>query len=119
MGLKELMQEANIDHISVIDIDVYLHEKGFLLEEGAPQLLDEKVAAVHVSTHGGDIHNQIRKSFEDRKWITRFDYIGNFYHCDGKVVDSLQFDRSCNKDTPWGSVYVRDGLLTFINPKFM
>jgi len=77
------------------------------------------VVAVHVSTHGGDIHEQISKSLELRNWIKRFDYYGNFYHCDGKVVNALQFDKSCNKETPWGSVYVRDGLLTFLNPKFV
>ncbi len=36
--------------------------------------------------------------------------------CDQTMVAALQQDRSCLTETKLGPVYVRDGLLSFLNP---
>jgi len=43
MGLEQIFEEGDIDHIDILDIDVYTAERGLLLEPGAAALLDEKV----------------------------------------------------------------------------
>jgi hypothetical protein len=63
------MEQSNIDHIDLLDIDVHLHEEGLLLDEpGIREFLDKNVVAVHANTHSADIQRRILDTFTTWKW---------------------------------------------------
>lgn len=122
-SLHDVVRAAgNASHIDFLDLDIQGAESDFFSGADTAALMNRVVAAVHVGTHAADTHKNLRGLFESWGWHMTMDY-GGIYHarmleCDSKVAQALQTDVSCLTESPWGPIYVRDGLLGFVNPAF-
>ena len=87
------------DRIDLIDMDIQREEMNVVAS--AIDILDRKVARLHIGTHGPAIEAGLRKLLGDHGWECRADY-------------------ECLKEneTRWGPVKFLDGLQSWVNPRF-
>ena len=113
--LLAIVRKTGIDHIDYLDSDIQGSE-GELFDH-APTLayLDAHVSALHIGTHTNAIHRQLDALFRARSgWVRYFGYgLGYGRDCEKTVVNSLQTDNACLTTTPYGRVYVRDGMISY------
>ena len=95
--LAELLEPH--DRVDLIDLDVQGAEADVLAS--AQTLVDQRVARVHIGTHGESIEADCRSLFQSLGW-TRL----NDYPCGGKQIP-----------TPHGPVDFGDGVQSWTNPK--
>lgn len=105
-----------VDHVDYLDVDVQHAELPFFLN--ASRALLARVVHVHVGTHTAEIHVRMRKFFsEELRWRKVLDLDFNSTRfCEDGLVNSRQTKRECWTQTPYGPLYVRDGLLGYVNP---
>ena len=129
--------------VDYLDFDIQGAELDVFTDQESLQTLNDKVRAVHVGTHSPSIHELIHAMMLDAGWVLELDLNHNprMVMCDSTVLPSpgasgvemgssgsadgngdgydwLQRDESCLTGTEQGPMYVRDGLLSFYNPKF-
>lgn len=119
-SLSELMAQAKVDHVDLLDLDVQGAESGFFARSNVLQQLNESVVHVHVGTHSASIHKELRAIFLDRlKWreVLNLPHSGTAH--DSTLRDSLQTNAAAWTRTNYGPVNVRDGMLGYVNPRFV
>ncbi len=115
--LLAIVNASGVDHINYLDADIQGAELAFFEHDPTLTWMDEHVNVVHIGTHSGAIHTRLDTMFQQRGWTRFFGYpLGYGKDCDSTVVNALQTDRACMTNTPYGLVYVRDGMLSFGNP---
>ena len=125
--------------IDYMDLDIQGHELSALLEGGLMPLLHARLKRIHIGTHSPQRHAQLKKAFLEAQWTLTIDYQWGYgeHTTDGVTVvagctkagmttvempgdqsiwDGLQQSPKCMQQTSFGPVYVRDGLLGFVNP---
>ena len=121
--LRDAMRAGNVSRIDFLDLDIQGSEDNFFSNAETRALMESAVVvAVHIGTHTEAIHAKLRQLFAgDWGWTTTMNFLINPHYatCDAMVVEALQTNASCNSHTPWGPVYIRDGLLGFVNPRFV
>lgn len=125
MTLTEVLAEHH--DVDYLDFDIQGAELDVFTDEESLQTLNAKVRAVHVGTHSPSIHEHVRAIMLGAGWVLELDLNHNprMVMCDATVLPSrddeydwLQRDETCLTGTEQGPMYVRDGLLSFYNPKF-
>ena len=125
LSLADVVAMAGGQPIDYLDLDVQSAELELLAAPGALELIREHVRRVQVGTHSTAIHNGIKDLLGgdggggERRggFILENELVYNARSsvCDQSVKASVQRDASCLTATPYGPVYVRDGLLAFTN----
>jgi len=115
-SLVHLMTEANVTHIDFLDLDIQGDELAHLTTPEARAFLDASVAHVHIGTHGEAKHRALRDMFTEMGWIKALD-LESSGPCDSTLVLSVQTNKACWTKTNFGPIYVRDGMLSFLNGK--
>jgi hypothetical protein len=121
--LMALAQKGGVDHINYLDVDIQHAEGDFFQGEPTLAWMDTHVAVVHIGTHSDAIHAVLKARFDERGWILFFayplGYHGGGLTCDNHLVNALQMRTECMTETPFGKVYIRDGMLSYGNPKLV
>jgi FkbM family methyltransferase len=93
--LSELLEP--LEHVDLIHCDVQGVEADVF--EEAADLVDARVARVHIGTHDASVEERLRHVFRGRGWTPVNDY-------------------ACGMDaeTPWGPMTFQDGVQTWTNP---
>ena len=125
ISLAEVVAMAGGQPIDYLDLDVQSAELELLAAPGALEVIRVHVRRVQVGTHSTAIHNGIKDLLGGGgggdggrgSFILENELVYNARSsvCDQSVKASVQRDASCLTATPYGPVYVRDGLLAFTN----
>lgn len=105
VSLKSLLRP--LESVDLIDLDIQGQEYEAL--KAAASDINQKVARVHIATHGKetvgtrgkDVENGLRKLFQSMEWIKINDY-----------------PTHSNSQTPYGKISFVDGVQTWVNPRF-
>jgi hypothetical protein len=110
----------HVDHVDYLDIDIQSSE-GTLFLNASHERLHTRVAHVHIGTHTTLLHRQMRDFFERvLGWRKMLDLPWNQRAaCDASLANSVQTDRRCLTQTGLGALYVRDGMLSYVNPRLV
>jgi hypothetical protein len=117
--LLSLVEKAQLDHIDYLDADIQLAEGDFFDHPATLTWMDQHVGAVHIGTHSDAVHARLKKRFESRGWTLLFAYAPGYHrgghNCDNHLEKALQQQPDCMVESPYGKIYVRDGMLSFAN----
>jgi hypothetical protein len=120
--LMDIAEKAGIAHIHYLDSDIQATEATFFDDQRTLEWMEDHVDVVHIGTHSNEIHNHLKRIFDSRKWVYFFGYPLGYRSpsgksCDDYLVNSLQTRSECMTNSPYGKMYVRDGMLSYGNPK--
>ena len=123
-----------------MDLDIQDKELAALTEPGLLPILGSRVRRLQIGTHAVNIHQALRNFFVDAGWWLIIDHAfrtsGSYAvtseggkkvtvmeGCntnlpDWELFEALQQNPLCTQLTRYGPVFVRDGLLGFLNPNF-
>ncbi len=117
MDLWSIAKKAGIDHIDYLDADIQGSEGEFFDDPTTMAYVDTFVHVVHIGTHSEVVHRRVDQLFQQRRgWEQVLGYnIGYGRDCDKTLVKALQTNPKCTVASPYGRVYIRDGMLSFRN----
>ena len=89
-----------LEKIDLIDLDIQGAELEVLTPASAS--LNERIRRIHIETHNQKVESGLRSLFQGLGWHSVFD-----------------FPRGSTCVTPWGTIMFRDGVQSWVNPRFM
>jgi FkbM family methyltransferase len=91
---------ADVERVDHVDMDLQGAERELI--PAAIATFSEKVARVHIGTHGAEIEDLVRRTFLEAGWTPGWDFAG--LRC---------------QDTPYGPIEFEDGVQTWRNPRLI
>jgi hypothetical protein len=116
--LGYLMNSSGVDHINYLDLDIQGSEENFFDNAETQELLWSSVDSLHIETHKPSIHEKLRALFPRIGWVRGIDVAPTWPldRCDAKLSKAIQLSPSCIRQTQFGPVYIRGGILSYYNP---
>jgi hypothetical protein len=122
-SLQTILGSVAADIIDYLDTDCQGCENTLFDDPIAQEQLVERVAKIHIGTHGAAIHEKLKRLFTEQRpgkrwsWTLRLDFVpmDPTSGCDGTIAQGLQREVRCMTFTTKGPVYIRDGLLVVTN----
>lgn len=96
--LAEILQPLQV--VDLLDIDIQGAEITVL--PPAMAMLNQRVRRLHLGTHGLDVHKFMWDMFFEAEWLCEYDYPPN-----------------TDVETDYGDFRTSDGILTFVNSRFL
>jgi FkbM family methyltransferase len=97
--LFDVLISGVLSRVDLMDFDIQGQEAA-VIRDGI-DLIDERVARLHIGTHSREIEAELRALLTDRGWTKVFDY-----PC------------ASTSETPWGAITFVDGVQSWLNPRF-
>jgi hypothetical protein len=124
LATPELLKKflSGTKYVDLLDSDIQGSEFDLLADDSVFQLLQEKVKRLQIGTHDNSKHLALRQRLESAGWICIEDELGRATDaCDRLIAEDKYVQavlENCTIDSDIGPLYVRDGALSMINPKF-
>lgn len=119
--VKEFL--SKVEFIDLLDSDIQEAEFDLFEDEEIASLLSQKVRRLQIGTHDNARHVILRDKLQAHGWDITEDELGGITSkCDlfiSRDEYERAFQENCTTESPFGPVYVRDGVIGARNPKLM
>ena len=119
--VKEFISKAKF--INLLDSDIQGAEFDLFEDEETASLLFQKVKRLQIGTHDNARHVILRDKLRAHGWDITEDELGGITSKCDSFISRDEYERAfrenCTTDSPFGPVYVRDGVIGARNPQLM
>mmetsp|Transcript_1601 Transcript_1601/g.5584 ORF Transcript_1601/g.5584 Transcript_1601/m.5584 type:complete len:1565 (-) Transcript_1601:1450-6144(-) len=126
MEILERMDDVDLLHIDVSGGEKFMFgerdENDFKADRRILKHLKHKVHRLHVVTSDSATHQALDSMFTGEEWVKVLSHERNreLSKCDKTISqqsEAFKVNTECTTPTKWGPVYIRNGLLGYINPR--